>query len=139
MRLISARSGTRRNSRFLGLPGCGSPVTVPISTWSKPSIDMPSMRDGVLVEAGGEPEGAVHPQPEGLGAQLLVAGRERGGDEGAQDGDAGGEPDPAEGQVVGLLRVHPLEDQMEEELVHESVSSELEEGDTVSGVPLAGC
>ncbi len=30
--------------------------------------------DRVLVEARGEPEGAVHAQPEGLGAQLLVPG-----------------------------------------------------------------
>ncbi|GAA4959056.1 hypothetical protein GCM10023238_27320 [Streptomyces heliomycini] len=37
--------------------------------------------DGVLVEAGGEAEGAVQTQPERLGAQLLVAGGERGGDE----------------------------------------------------------
>ena len=107
MRLISARSATRRNSRFLGLPGCGSPVTVPISTWSKPSIDMPSMRDRVLVEAGGEAEGAVHPQPEGLGAQLLWRGASAAATKVRSTGTRAAQPDPAEGQVVGLLGVHP--------------------------------
>lgn len=69
----------------------------------------------------GEPEGAVHPQPEGLGPQLREPGREGGRDERAQDGDADGQPDPAEGEVVRLLRVHPFEDQTEEKLVHLSV------------------
>ncbi len=144
MRLISARSGTSRNSRFLGLPGCGSPgdradLDV-VEAEHRHAVD----GDRVLVEAGGEPEGAVHPQPERLGAQLLVAGRERGGDEGAQHGDAGGEPDPAEGQVVGLLGVHPLEDQVGRRACtwwcpREASVRPHEEGDTVSGVPLAGC
>lgn len=78
-------------------------------------------RDRVLVEAGGEPEGTVHPQAQGLGAQLLVPGGEGGGHEGAQHGDACGQADPAEGQVVGALGVHALEDQLEEELVHHGV------------------
>lgn len=80
----------------------------------------------------------MHPQAEGLGAQLLEARGEGGGDEGAQDGDAGGEADPPEGGVVGPLGVHPLEDQPEEELVHEEMSLVLgvldvarKEGDTV--------
>ena len=57
MRLISARSGTRRNSRFLGLPGCASPVTVPISTWSKPSIAIPSIATAFLSKPAASPKG----------------------------------------------------------------------------------
>ncbi len=57
MRLISARSATRRNNRFLGFPGCGSPVTVPISMWSKPSMDMPSMATAFLSKPAASPKG----------------------------------------------------------------------------------
>lgn len=57
MRLISARSATRRKRRFLGLPGCGSPVTVPISMWSKPSIDMPSIATAFLSKPAASPKG----------------------------------------------------------------------------------
>lgn len=97
---------------------------------------MPSIATAFLSKPHGEPEGAVHAQAEGLRAQFLVAGREDGRDERAEHGDAGRETDPAEGQVVGLLRVHALEDEVEEEFVHRGCPHT--EGDTVSDVPLSG-
>ncbi|KIX79231.1 hypothetical protein SF23_01755 [Streptomyces sp. MBRL 10] len=63
IRLISARSGTRRKSRFFGLPGCGRPVTVPISTWSNPSMDMPSMATAFLSKPAARPKGPWKRRP----------------------------------------------------------------------------
>lgn len=63
MRLISARSATRRNSRFLGLPGCAWAVTVPISMWSKPSIDIPSMATAFLSKPAARPNGPCIRRP----------------------------------------------------------------------------
>ncbi|CAM5483913.1 hypothetical protein SFUMM280S_05034 [Streptomyces fumanus] len=51
----------------------------------------------------------MHAQAERLGAQVRRPRGERGGDEGAQHGDTGGEPDPAEGEMVRPLRVQPRE------------------------------
>ena len=75
--------------------------------------------DGVLVEAGGQPEGAGHAPAQRLdlaaprsGAPVAAATSLRSG------ASRYGEPDPAEGQVVGLLGVHPREDGAEEEGVH---------------------
>ena len=54
MRLITAWSGSRRNSRGRGLPACGRGVTVPVSTKPKPRRISAATADGVLVEPGGQ-------------------------------------------------------------------------------------
>lgn len=100
---------------------------------------MASTATAFLSKPHGEPERAVHPQPEGLGTQFLVTRRERRRHEGAQAGNADDEPDPAEGQLVGLLRVHPSEEEPEEESVHVSrLLLVLAGGDEVLGVFLEG-
>src|SRR5262249_55214168 len=93
----------------------------------------PVDRDRVLVEPGGKPEGPVHPQPEGLGAQFLVAGSQGSRDERAQHGDPDGEPDPAEGEVMGGPGIHPPEKELEEDLVHDVL---MPRGTPTSGAPL---
>ncbi len=119
IRLTTARSAGSRNSRGCGLPGCGSPVTVPISTWPKPSARQRVDADGVLVEAGGQPErgaGRSAPAP----ADRRVARRTA-----RAPCSRARRPDRPERQVVRPLRVDPGEDVVEEDVVrrHRSARS----------------
>ncbi len=56
IRLITARSSGRRNSRGVGFPGWPSPVTVPISTWPKPSAASASTPTAFLSKPGSQPQ-----------------------------------------------------------------------------------
>src|SRR5690606_33609923 len=57
MRLITARSGTSRNSRGFGLPSCGIAVTVPISMCPKPSASSPRTPIAFLSKPAATPKG----------------------------------------------------------------------------------
>ena len=63
IRLTIARSAGSRNSRGCGLPGCGSPVTVPTSTCPKPSAARASMPTAFLSKPAARPERGREGQP----------------------------------------------------------------------------
>ncbi len=62
-RLITARSRGRRNTRGLGLPGCGSGVTVPISAKPQPSRKMASGTRASLSKPAAIPTGFGSDRP----------------------------------------------------------------------------
>ena len=100
MRLITARSSVRRNSRGRGLPACGSGVTVPHSTKPKPAASMAAGNLGVLVEAGGEADGVGQAQAGEIHGQDRVVGA------GARGPRPIFRPD---GQTVGVFGIEPAQ------------------------------
>src|SRR5512139_587177 len=82
IRLTTARSSGRRNSRGRGLPGCASPVTVPTSTNEKPSAARASIPSAFLSKPAASPRGPgkVSPmactcEPEGPRGSRASTGR----------------------------------------------------------------
>ena len=71
---MTAWSGSRRNSRGRGLPGCGSGVTVPISTKPKPRPQQRVGHLGVLVEARRDADRIGEVEAEGPHRQPRIAG-----------------------------------------------------------------
>ena len=63
IRFTTARSAGSRNSRGRGLPGCGSPVTVPTSTNAKPSAASASMPSAFLSKPAASPSGPGKSSP----------------------------------------------------------------------------
>ena len=63
MRLMTASSSGRRNSRGLGFPACGFGVTVPISVKPKPSASMASGTSAFLSKPAARPSGLEKLRP----------------------------------------------------------------------------
>ena len=66
IRLITARSGMRRNSLGLSFPGWAIAVTVPISTCEKPKAPRPRMPRPSLSNPAATPNGPVNSNPSAL-------------------------------------------------------------------------
>ncbi len=102
----------RRRVAGLRLTGDGADLDV-VEAEHRQAVDA----EAVLVESGRETERAGQVEAERGGAQRAVARGEHQAHQLTQTGDGGRQPDPEEGQVVGLLRVHLPEDEVEQGLV----------------------
>ena len=83
IRFTTARSAGSRNSRGRGLPGCGSPVTVPTSTNANPSAASASMPTAFLSKPAASPSGPGKSSPitcSGADAARRQRPRHRGAD-----------------------------------------------------------
>ncbi len=109
IRLTIAWSVGSRNSRGRGLPGCGSPVTVPTSTCPKPSAASASMPTAFLSNP------AARPSADGKVRPMAFTGRVAG--PGYIRVSAARRADAGEPQVVGPLGVDPGEDVAEQGVV----------------------
>ena len=70
IRLTMARSNGSRNSRGVGLPGCGCPVTVPISTDPNPNAARASIPWAFLSNPAASPSGLATRRPNTSNARL---------------------------------------------------------------------
>ena len=99
MRLITAWSGSRRNSRGRGLPACGRGVTVPVSTKPNPSRISAGTATAFLSNPAARPIGLANRRPStSTGQRPGSCPRVR---------PAKAEAQRAQGQPVRALRIEP--------------------------------
>ena len=110
IRLTTARSAGSRNSRGRGLPGCGSPVTVPTSTKPNPSAASASIPSAFLSNP------AARPSAPGKVSPIASTGRPRVGERPVRRNGLPSRRAP-EAEPVGGLRVDAGQDAVEQRAV----------------------